>query len=132
MNPEWVKRLTKEDLRLEDINAFVGWFLDSLKNGSLKIEDFVVDGLLAYIVSKVALTALTRVQQKQVGRGISINSIYPGFVKTDMTRNCGFLDVDEAGDAPVFLALDADQSIKGKYFWFDKTEKEWADHRMKL
>ncbi|CAG5059256.1 unnamed protein product [Parnassius apollo] len=131
-NPEWIKRLTKNDLKLEDVNAFVYWFLESVKNGTLNKNDFVENGLLAYRVSKVALSALTRVQQNQVGRGISVNSLHPGFVKTSMTKNAGFLNLDEAGNAPVYLALDADQSLKGKYIWFDKTEKEWTDAQLKI
>ncbi|CAH2049542.1 unnamed protein product, partial [Iphiclides podalirius] len=131
-NPYWIKRLTKEDLKLEDIDAFVTWFLDSVKNGTMKIGDFVENGFLAYRISKIAMCALTRVQQKEVNRGISINSIHPGFVKTSMTMYSGFMDLEEAADAPVYLALDVDQSIKGKYFWFDKTEKDWTDHSLKI
>ncbi|KPJ15839.1 Carbonyl reductase [NADPH] 1 [Papilio machaon] len=131
-NPYWIKRLTSEDLKLEDINDFVNWFLDSVKNGTLKEDDFVETGILAYRISKVALSALTRVQQKQVGRGISINSLHPGFIKTNMTKNSGFLELDDAGIAPVYFVLDADQSLKGKYLWFDKTEKEWTDHKLKI
>lgn len=131
-NPYWIKRLTSGDIKLEDVNDFVNWFLDSVKNGTLKDEDFVETGILAYRISKVALSALTRVQQKQVGRDISVNSIHPGFIKTSMTKNSGFLEVDESGIAPVYFVLDADQSLKGKYLWFDKTEKDWTDHSLKI
>ncbi|XP_039755210.1 carbonyl reductase [NADPH] 1-like [Pararge aegeria] len=131
-NTYWINRLTKEDIKVEDINAFVDWFLDSVKNGTLNEEDFEEMPLLAYIISKIALCALTRVQQKEVGRGISVNSLNPGYVKTDMTNNTGYLTMEEASDAPVYLALDVDQSVKGKFFWFDKTEKEWADPNQKL
>lgn len=126
-NSYWIKRLTKEDLKLEDIEAFIDWFLDSVKNGNLKREDFVQMSMLAYIISKISLCALTRIQQKQVGRGISLNSLHPGFVQTDMTKQTGLLTLEESGIAPAYLALDVDQSVKGKYFWFDKTEKDWAD-----
>ncbi|XP_023943189.1 carbonyl reductase [NADPH] 1-like [Bicyclus anynana] len=131
-NVYWIDRLTKEDIKLEDVNAFVNWFLDSVKKGTVNENDFAETPLLAYRISKVALCALTRVQQNQVGRGISINSLHPGFVKTNMTKTAGFLTVEEASQAPVYLALDIDQSVKGKYFWFDKTEKEWTDTNLKL
>ncbi|CAH2232585.1 carbonyl reductase [NADPH] 1-like [Pararge aegeria] len=131
-NAYWIDRLTKKDLKLEDVNAFVNWFLNSVKTGTVNDEDFTETPLLAYRISKVALCALTRVQQKQVGRGISINSLHPGFVKTNMTKTAGFLTVEEASQTPVYLALDIDQSVKGKYFWFDKTEKEWTDTNLKL
>lgn len=131
-NSYWINRLTKEDLKIEDIDDFVDWFLNSVKNGNLRREDFVQMSMLAYIISKISLCALTRIQQKQVGRGISINSLHPGFVQTDMTRNVGMLTLEESGKAPAYLALDVDQSVKGKYFWFDKTEKDWADANQAL
>ncbi|XP_034833620.1 carbonyl reductase [NADPH] 1-like [Maniola hyperantus] len=131
-NTYWINRLIKKDIKVEDINAFVEWFLDSVKNGTLNEEDFGETPLLAYKISKIAVSALTRVQQKEVGRGISINSIHPGFVKTDMTRTVGLITTEEACKALVYLALDIDQSSKGKYFWFDKTEKDWADPNQKL
>ncbi|CAG4934745.1 unnamed protein product [Colias eurytheme] len=126
-NSYWIQRLTNENISLEDVNAFVTWFLDSIKNGTVKEEDFVSYSVLAYRVSKVALCALTRVQQKQVGKNISVNSLYPGFVRTNMTKGAGDMTVDESGITPAYLALDIDQSVKGKYFWFDKTEVDWTD-----
>ncbi|CAF4956263.1 unnamed protein product [Pieris macdunnoughi] len=126
-NPYWVQRLTNKDIKLEDVYGFLNWFLDSVKNNALKEEDFFENSVLAYRVSKVAVSALTRVQQNDVGKGISINSLNPGFVRTNMTKGGGDMTVVEAGVTPVYLALDIDQSVKGKYFWFDKTEVDWAD-----
>ncbi|XP_046966653.1 carbonyl reductase [NADPH] 3-like [Vanessa cardui] len=131
-NKYWINRLTKPDLKLEDVNAFVNWFLDSVKNGSVNDDDFVETPLLAYRISKVALCALTRVQQMEIGRGISVNSMHPGHVKTNMTKNSGFLTMEESSKVPVYLALDIDQSVKGKFFWYDKTEKDWANPNLKL
>ncbi|XP_038222175.1 carbonyl reductase [NADPH] 1-like [Zerene cesonia] len=126
-NSHWIQRLTNKNVSVEDVNAFVTWFLDSVKNGTVKGEDFVSYNVLAYRVSKVALCALTRIQQKEVGRNISVNSLNPGFVRTNMTKGAGDMTVDEAGITPAYLALDIDQSVKGKYFWFDKTEVDWTD-----
>lgn len=132
VNPYWVKLLIKKDIKAEDVNAFVDWFLDSVKNGTLKREDFAEMEMLAYRISKVAMTALTRVQQNQIGRGISINSLNPGYVQTEMNKNVGYMPLNESGSAPVYLALDVDQSVKGKYFWYDKTEKDWENPSLQL
>ncbi|XP_072938363.1 carbonyl reductase [NADPH] 3-like [Epargyreus clarus] len=126
-NQYWINRLTKEDIKVEDINAFVDWFLDSVKNGNLKDEDFTETPMLAYRISKIALCALTRVQQNNIDRDISINSMHPGFVNTDMTKAAGIMTLDEASKTPVYLVLDAEQSLKGKFIWYDKTEKDWTD-----
>lgn len=151
INKYWIDRLTKIDVKVEDINAFVDWFLDSVKDGTLKVEDFKEPFFLPYRISKIALCALTRIQQKEIGRGISINSLHPGFVQTDMTKtvvpeylvelmkqnpklteHLGRVPLEKSGEAPVYLALDADQSVKGRYFWHDKTEKDWADPNLNV
>ncbi|XP_022126180.2 carbonyl reductase [NADPH] 1-like [Pieris rapae] len=131
-NPYWVQRLTNKDIKLGDVYEFLNWFLDSVKNNALKEEDFFENTVLAYRVSKVAVSALTGVQQKEVGKGISINCLNPGFVKTNMTVGGGDMTVIEAGVTPAYLALDIDQSVKGKYFWFDKTEVDWADSTLNV
>lgn len=132
VNPYWVQRLIKKDIKSADVNAFVDWFLNSVKNDTLKREDFAEMELLAYNISKVALTALTRVQQNEINRGISINSLNPGYVQTEMNKNVGYMPIEESGEAPVYLALDVDQSVKGKYFWYDKTEKDWENPSLQL
>ncbi|CAG4934755.1 unnamed protein product [Colias eurytheme] len=131
-NSHWIQRLTKENVSLEDIDAFINWFLDSVKNGTVKEEDFVSKTVVAYRVSKVALAALTRIQQKEVGKNISINTLHPGFVRTNMTKGAGDMSAEDAGITPAYLALDIDQSVKGKYIWFDKTEKDWTDTSLNL
>ena len=50
----------------------------------------------SYAMSKVALTALTRVQQKyfdsdSTKEGIIVSAVCPGYCKTDMARGGGFL-----------------------------------------
>lgn len=131
-NPYWVQLLIKKDINAADVNAFVDWFLDSVKNGTLKREDFAEMEMLAYRISKVAVTALTRAQQNEIKRGISINSLNPGYVQTEMNKNIGYIPLEESGKAPVHLALDVDQSVKGKYFWYDKTEKDWENPGLQL
>ncbi|XP_047506330.1 carbonyl reductase [NADPH] 3-like [Pieris napi] len=131
-NKYWIERLTKDNLQRDDINDFLNWFLQSVKNNTIDYNDFVEDKILSYRISKIAVCALTRIQQKEIGKNISINSLHPGFVKTNMTKGCGNFTLDEAADTPVYLALDIDQSVKGKYFWFDKTEQDWTDPNLKL
>ncbi|CAK1550829.1 unnamed protein product [Leptosia nina] len=133
-NEEWIERLSKQDLNIEDVNEFVDWFLESKKNGTFKTSDFVEDGhIVAYRVSKVALCALTLIQQKELeSRDISVNSLHPGFVRTDMTMKIGFCTADEAAETPVYLALHAPQSLRGAYVWHDGTTRDWHDHENAL
>ncbi|CAH2232584.1 jg10145 [Pararge aegeria aegeria] len=131
-NSYWINRLTKDDIEVQDIDDFVDWFLASIKNGTLKEEDFAVTAYLAYRMSKVAVCALTRVQYRKIDRNISINSLHPGFVKTDMTQHNGFMTVEQSGKTPVYLALDCDQSVKGKFIWYDKSENDWTNRNLAL
>ncbi|XP_038222174.1 carbonyl reductase [NADPH] 1-like [Zerene cesonia] len=131
-NSYWVQQLTKENASVDDVNAFVTWFLDSVKNGTVKEEDFISYTVPAYRVSKVALCALTRIQQKEIGKNISVNSVHPGFVRTKMTNGAGDMSIEDASIIPVNLALDVNQSVKGKFIWFDGTEVDWADTNLDI
>ena len=131
-NTYWVEILTKQNLEIKEIDEFVDWFLESVQNNTLNENDFAATVLLAYRISKIAICALTRVQQATIGRNISINSLHPGFVKTDMTMQHGDLSIDESSQAPVYLALDCDQSLKGKFIWYDKNEVDWTDPNVEL
>lgn len=63
-------------------------------------------------MSKIALCALTIVQQNDIDRNIASNSVHPGFVQTGMTSGKGTFNVEESSKALVYLALDIDQSVK--------------------
>lgn len=111
-NKEWMARLTKKDIKRSDIDVFVEWFLDSVKNVIWKQEDFFQVELLADWISKIALCAFTIVQQNDSDRNIASNSVHPGFVQTGMTGGKGTFTVEESSKALVYLALDIDQSVK--------------------
>ncbi|CAH0726404.1 unnamed protein product, partial [Brenthis ino] len=130
-NKYWIDRLSRKDLTVDDINEFVEWFLESSKNGTFNKEDIVDNGsFAAYRVSKVALSALTIIQQRELeDRNISVNSMHPGLVRTDMTVGIGMFTADEAAETPVYLVLDAPQSLKGAYVWYDRRELDWYDFK---
>ncbi|KAJ8940429.1 hypothetical protein NQ314_010726 [Rhamnusium bicolor] len=85
-------------------------------------------GNSAYVVSKVGVSALTVIQQrlfdKEVpNRNISVNSVHPGYVDTDMTSHKGPLTIEQGAKAPLYLSLEA--NLKGKYVWFDCHLVDW-------
>ncbi|XP_063369825.1 carbonyl reductase [NADPH] 3-like [Cydia amplana] len=131
-NQDWIARLTIKDVKRADVDEFVSWFLNSVKTKTLKPEDFYQTELLAYRISKIAVSALTVAQQNEIDRNISVNSIHPGFVQTSMTRGSGIFTLEESSKAPAYLALDVDQSVKGQYFWFDKEIKDWRNPDLPL
>lgn len=129
-NKYWLERLSKKYLTVEIINEFVNWYLESEKNGSFNPEDMVEGGILAaYRVAKVALSAITMVHQKELeARNIVVNSMHPGLVRTDMTTGRGFYSADDAAKTPVYLVLEAPDTLKGAYVWYDGQVIDWYDY----
>lgn len=79
----------------------------------------------AYCVSKTMLNALTRHLAFELsGSGISVNSVTPGWVKTDMGGKSAPRSVEKGAETPVWLASEAPYNLTGKFFK-DKTEIDW-------
>ncbi|XP_026325607.1 carbonyl reductase [NADPH] 1-like [Hyposmocoma kahamanoa] len=129
-NKYWIERLSRQDMTVNDINEFVEWFLKESRNGTFKKEELADDATAAaYRVAKVALSALTMLQQNELAaRNISVNSMHPGLVRTDMTQGVGFYSADQAAETPIYLVLDAPQNLKGAYVWFDRKVLDWYDY----
>ncbi|CAH2988824.1 unnamed protein product [Chilo suppressalis] len=125
----WLDTLVKDNLTVDEIKDFVNDFLQAAKNGKNAFVSFA-GHYGDYKVSKVALSALTFVQQRQFneqGKNISINCVHPGFVKTDMTNGMGDFSPERGARAPLYLALEAPQSLKGTFVWHDCHQVNWDD-----
>lgn len=72
--------------------------------------------LIGYNASKAALNMLT-VQLAAELRGTPhvINSVSPGFVKTDLTGHSGFMTAEEGAKLPVRYALLGDDAESGRF-----------------
>ncbi|CAA0842605.1 (+)-neomenthol dehydrogenase [Striga hermonthica] len=113
---EWVKRVLSdpENLTEEKIDEVVKNFLKSFKEGSLEGDGWPTQ-LSSYKVSKAALSAYTRLMARKYP-SFRINCVCPGFVRTNITCNQGFLSADEAAEAPVKLALVPHGGPSGLFF----------------
>ncbi|CAG4991583.1 unnamed protein product [Colias eurytheme] len=129
-NKYWIERLSNKNLTVQDVNEFVDWFLESVQKGTFKTEDIADNATVpAYRVAKVALSAVTVVQQRELAsRRIAVNSMHPGLVRTDMTTGIGFYSADEAAETPLYVLLDAPDSLQGAYIWYDKRVLDWYDY----
>ncbi|CAH4005658.1 unnamed protein product [Pieris brassicae] len=125
----WLDTLIKDNLTVDEILQFVSDFLQAAKNGRNAFFSFA-GHYGDYKVSKVALSALTFVQQREYnkqGKDISVNCVHPGFVKTDMTKGMGDFTPERGARAPLYLALEAPQTLKGTFLWHDCHKVNWDD-----
>jgi len=79
----------------------------------------------SYSISKAVLNAITKISAEAFKRnGISVNSIHPGWVKTDMGGKDAQLEVSEGIQTALWLITEASNEITGKFF-FKKQEIPW-------
>lgn len=72
--------------------------------------------LIGYNASKAALNMLTvQLAAELAGTGIVVNSVAPGYVKTDLTGNNGFMTAEEGARLPVEYALLGDGAVSGRF-----------------
>jgi len=71
----------------------------------------------SYCLSKLALNGLTIMLAEALRAGqIAVNSVCPGWVRTDMGGPSATLSVEEGADTAVWLADEAPHEVTGKFF----------------
>jgi len=85
-----------------------------------------------YRISKVGVSALTRIQQQQFDKDpredIVVNHVHPGYVNTPMTDNKGVLTPKEGSISPLYAALLPPKTpVRGQYIWTDCTVIDWVN-----
>ncbi|KAL3517135.1 hypothetical protein ACH5RR_024037 [Cinchona calisaya] len=109
----WAKGILSDVDKLteERVDEVLNEFLQDLKEGSPKAKGWPV----AYPVSKAAMNAYTRILAKKFPN-FKVNCVCPGFVKTDINDNIGWMSVEEGAEGPVKLALLPDDGPSGLFF----------------
>lgn len=72
-------------------------------------------GHAAYRLSKTALNGVSATLAAELRGKVAVNSVCPGWVRTDMGERHAPLDVADGADTAVWLALDAPQQLTGKF-----------------
>ncbi|XP_042048693.1 (-)-isopiperitenone reductase-like [Salvia splendens] len=113
---EWVKGVLSsvDGLKEERIDEVVQEYLKNFKEGSLRENKWPLH-ISAYKVSKAAVNAYTRLMAKK-HKAFYINSVCPGYTRTELTYNLGLLTDTEGAEAPVKLALAPEGGPSGSIF----------------
>ncbi|XP_020212465.1 (+)-neomenthol dehydrogenase-like isoform X1 [Cajanus cajan] len=111
----WAKRVLSDvdNLSEEKVDEILNKFLRYFQEGSLESNGWPTS---AYSVSKAAMNGYTRILAKKYP-SFCINSVCPGYVKTDITANTGILTVEEGAASPVRLALLPNGSPSGLFYY---------------
>jgi NAD(P)-dependent dehydrogenase (short-subunit alcohol dehydrogenase family) len=95
----------------------------NVSSGGGQLNDGMDTWAPAYCLSKTALNAVTCLFAAAVPE-ISINSVCPGWVRTDMGGANATRSVEQGADTIVWLATDAPQELTGK-FLRDRKQIPW-------
>ena len=97
----------------------------NISSGGGSLTDPVGGWAPAYCVSKSLLNAMTRHLASELsGRGIAVNAVCPGWVRTDMGGSSAPRGVEQGAETQVWLATEAPQDCTGKFFR-DKRQIPW-------
>ncbi|XP_057966686.1 (+)-neomenthol dehydrogenase-like isoform X1 [Malania oleifera] len=113
---EWAKGVLSdvESLTEERVEEVLNEFLKDFKGGSVETKGW--PGVWsAYSVAKAAMNAHTRILAKKYPI-FRINSVCPGYVKTDINYNTGILTVKDGAESVVRLALLPNDGPSGLFF----------------
>ena len=113
---EWARDVLgdAENLTEERIDKVLDEYLKDFKEGSLASKGWPTY-LSAYILSKASMNAYTRILAKKYP-DFRINCVCPGFIRTDINYNTGYLTVDDGADNAVRLALLPNGGPTGLFF----------------
>jgi NAD(P)-dependent dehydrogenase (short-subunit alcohol dehydrogenase family) len=88
----------------------------NVSSGAGQLSD-MQGGRAAYRISKAGLNALTRIlAADEAGRGLLVNTMCPGWVRTDMGTSAAPRSVEEGADTAVWLATLPDDGPNGGFF----------------
>ena len=79
----------------------------------------------AYSISKTALNAVTKQFAAALSpKGIAVNSVHPGWIKTDMGGSAAPAPIEKGAETPVWLATEVPIDVTSKFF-YNKKEFAW-------
>lgn len=126
LKPHLQEQFTSSSLTEQQLVSLMDQFLQDIATSDYEAKGWPKDK--AYGMSKVAMTALTKVIARELSSGghsdILTNACCPGWVRTDMAGQNAPLSPDQGAETPVYLAMLPPNSPSGE-FWRDKKVASW-------
>jgi len=129
-DPGLKQKFANENLSYEELDGLMNDFIESAQNGNHSTKGWPNS---TYVVSKIGLSAMSRMQQRDINKDstrsdIAINHVHPGYVDTDMTSHKGHLTIEEGAKSSLFAAtLPPNTDVKGQYIWEDCSILDWVN-----
>ncbi|XP_076046157.1 carbonyl reductase [NADPH] 3-like isoform X2 [Oratosquilla oratoria] len=123
-------KLASPTLTEEELNEMMNDFVRVAEEGTWEEEGWQSS---TYSVSKVGVSALTRIQQRAFDEDsrpdLVVNNCHPGYVDTDMTSHQGPFTIEEGAVCPSYLALLPNdvEELRGAYLWSKKEVVDWVN-----
>ena len=130
---EKIKKLASDDLTVSELDALMKEFEETANAGTHIAHGWNVS---TYSASKIGLSALSRIQQRELSKDefrpdIVVNHVHPGYVDTDMTKPDlvdGLMNIDRGAESTVFAALlPPSTDVRGAYIWHDCQIVDWIN-----
>ena len=125
LKPNLREKFSSPQLTEEELVALMEQFVSDVAAGDHTSKGW---GNTAYGTSKIGVTALTKIQARQMAgkEDILVNACCPGWVKTDMAGDKAPLTPDQGAETPVYLALRPAGSPSGE-FWSKCAVVDWTN-----
>jgi len=110
-------------LTIDELSALENKFILDVAKGTWKEEGWPTN---TYAVSKIGVTALTRVLASMEKRNVLINAMCPGWVATDMAGPSATLTPDQGAETAIWLSSLPPSFKTSGGFFKEKTQRDWA------
>jgi carbonyl reductase 1 len=115
-------QFSSNELTLEELEGYMREFVVDAQNGSHLAKGWPNTG---YGVSKVGIIAMTRILAREHPK-IMVNSVDPGYCRTDQNNNQGFVPPERGALTPFLLATLSDDQFYSGLHWYEEKAINWT------
>lgn len=111
---------SSETLELDELQRYIRDFVKAAQAGNHRENGWPNTG---YGVSKVGIIAMTKILARKYPK-LMVNSVDPGYCRTDQNNNQGFVPPERGATTPFLLATIEGQHFSGMH-WYEEQAIAW-------